>query len=175
MRWYVYAGAALGLAAAGYAAGRFSAPDRVVTVTHETVRTVEDTSAREQVKRLTAEIESVKRDTHREEVLITRKDGTTERHVTTDRHVESERTQTAQTETQREETKRVDTVRESTHSVEIERQRPTWRLGPMVAIDLRTGALAYGGQVERRILGPLSLGVFGLSNGTAGAVLTLEF
>jgi hypothetical protein len=57
----------------------------------------------------------------------------------------------------------------------VERHRPDWRLGPMAGVDVRTGAFSFGGQVERRILGPFSAGAWGLSNGIVGLSLTVEF
>jgi hypothetical protein len=161
------AGFAVIILAGGYAAGRFSAPERVRTV--ETFK--EDTESRERVRQLTAELETAKRHTRREVVTVVKPDGTRETHATTDTTVDQSRDTHVATETQRVEVKHVETLHESV----TERSRPDWRVGPMVGFDLNRGAFAFGAHVERRILGPLSLGAFGLSNGTAGLSLSMEF
>lgn len=145
--------------ALGYGFGRYVAPDKV----HEVVK--EDTASREQVKALTAQLEAFQKNTHRVEVVTP--DGT--RRVVTDTRIDRTKDTRSSVEAAKTETKTVTVDRL------VDKARPSWRAGPMVGFDFRTHAPAYGGMVERRIAGPLSLGVFGLSNGTAGASLTLEF
>jgi hypothetical protein len=163
------------LAGTGYAFGRYSAPDRVVTKEHETVRTVTqvDTRAQEEVVALRSQLETLKRSTHRVETV--KPDGT--RTVTTDTNTERNRDTTSDKTTHAEQqtVAQTETTREVTKTVEVTRERPQWRVGPLVGFDLRTRTPVYGGIVERRILGPVSLGAVGLSNGTLGLSLTLEF
>jgi hypothetical protein len=64
----------------------------------------------------------------------------------------------------------VRTVREVvTERIEVPAPLPTWRAGALVGVDFGAlslaspaGALVVGGHVERRVLGPLSLGAFAL-------------
>jgi hypothetical protein len=62
--------------------------------------------------------------------------------------------------------------------------KPQWKITPMVGVNIRdiqiaqgltTGPLTYGGMVERRIIGPVFAGVWGLSSGQAGIAVTVEF
>lgn len=155
----------------GYAFGRFSAPDKVVTKEVTRTVTVEDTHAREQVRELTAQLETMKRHTRREE---TRKaDGSVT--IVTDTHVDTTKDTRTDVDAKKEETKHTETVREVIKEKTVERARPDWRIGALGAFDFRAGALTYGALVERRVIGPVSLGAFGLTNGSVGLALTLEF
>jgi uncharacterized protein HemX len=163
--------AVLGIGAAGYAFGRFSAPDRVEV--REVVKVVEkeDTRAREQVIALTQQLETLKRHTRREETTLP--DGT--RHV-----VEETKTErTADTRTVTDATKESHTVKESTRETVKEsltvRSRPDWRVSGLVGVDLPTLTPTYGAQVDRRILGPLSLGLWGNSARQVGIAISMEF
>lgn len=159
----------------GYAFGRHTAPDKVVE--KEVIRTVtkEDTTAREEVKRLTEQLETVKRQTHKETTMVVNADGSKTIKSTVDTKVDrTNDTRTdLDTKTDMHRVATVESVREVTKLVE--RRRPDWRIGPMVGFDVRSRSISYGATVERRILGPVSVGAWGLSNGTAGLVLTLEF
>jgi hypothetical protein len=61
--------------------------------------------------------------------------------------------------------------------------KPQWRVGVLAGLDVPSvvrGGLAkppwaVGGVVERRVLGPFSLGLWGLSSGTAGLAATVEW
>lgn len=59
--------------------------------------------------------------------------------------------------------------------------RPDWRIGVLAGGTLSSpllplaGPLTVGAIVERRIVGPVSLGLWGLSSGQAGVALTVEF
>lgn len=147
--------------AGGYATGR--RPARV------TERLVEDTAARERVYQLEAQLATMKRDSRRETVRVVRVDGSSETRTVVDTHVERAVDARRETEARREVA--THTAAERT----VTAARPDWRVGPMVGFDFRSGTVAYGGQVERRILGPVSVGAFGLSSGVAGVSLSLEF
>lgn len=45
----------------------------------------------------------------------------------------------------------------------------------LFAGNVHTGELTYGLGIDRRLLGPIYLGVWGLANGTLGAALSLSF
>lgn len=145
----------------GFAIGRFVAPPKVV----ETVRV--DTEAEEKVRELTAHAEVLKQMIRRIETTTTRPDGTKRTRIVT----ETKNDRTVSETTDRKEERAIET----TKVVERTLPRPDWRVGALVGMDLRTGSVGYGGAVERRILGPVSAGAWGLSSGHAGLSLSLEF
>jgi len=54
--------------------------------------------------------------------------------------------------------------------------KPQWRASIMAGIDGSfKNPIIYGAQIERRILGPFSLGVWGMTNKTAGFSVSWEF
>lgn len=57
----------------------------------------------------------------------------------------------------------------------VEQGGAQWNLRAMAALSLRAAPPVYGGGIERRILGPIYLGAFGFSNGTAGVSIALSF
>jgi hypothetical protein len=64
--------------------------------------------------------------------------------------------------------------------VEVERDPPDWRVSALVGADLGIvdgdpPHLAFGAEVDRRILGPVSVGVWGLSTGAVGGAVSIEF
>lgn len=146
MTWrYVLAAVCLG--AATFAAGRFTAPAGATPAAIVNTATV----ATAEVKRVVV---------YRERV--TRPDGTVT--VRTSRRADT----------------RADTAvvtRAETRPV----RPPDWRVGALVGGSLTapmlplSGPLAVGVIVERRIIGPVSLGVWGLSSGQAGVAITGEF
>lgn len=170
---------ALLLIAVAFLGGRLTSPtppaevverveyrDRVVT--QEVVREV----------RAAAEVRYMDRVQRVEVVREVRPDGSSsERSVTTTgESVREAITSQAATEAAKSE------VRE----VEVERQirvevRHDWRVSALAGADLRTVSMTappawvLGGLVERRIVGPISLGAWGLSSGAAGLSLSLEF
>jgi len=53
--------------------------------------------------------------------------------------------------------------------------KPQWKVGAMVGqSDFLRGGTIYGAQVERRILGPFFLGVWGNTNKSAGLSISME-
>lgn len=60
-------------------------------------------------------------------------------------------------------------------SRELRPSLPNWRVGGLVGVDLSGPSPAYGGQVERRIIGPVYVGAWGLSSGQAGLSVGVEF
>lgn len=53
--------------------------------------------------------------------------------------------------------------------------QPDWRVSGLVGWDFGRTQLVYGGAVERRIIGPVWLGVWGLSSGAAGGSVGVTF
>lgn len=160
-----YALAALGgavlLAGGCFIAGRYTAP--VETKTE--VEYVE----RLQVIRTTV----VKRvvDTKTKTVIVERPDGTKTTVIDQEKH-EAEDSKSSQVATN-------DTSAKESHTVTS--ARPNWRVGALVGVHLSPGVPApvYGAVVERRLLGPISVGAWGLGSPTAGVsgglALSLEF
>lgn len=64
---------------------------------------------------------------------------------------------------------------DSSSSSVVTNNKPQWRAGALVGMDFRTNQTTYGALVERRILGPASLGVYGTTNQNVGLSLSLEF
>lgn len=95
----------------------------------------------------------------------------------TDRTIEREGGTVAAAET--EQVKRTEDRRGS--SVQTSTARPDWRIGVLVGASMVkpqleiTGPLVVGVQVERRILGGVSLGAWANTVGAAGGVVSLEF
>lgn len=166
------AGVAVAGLAAAFSAGRFSAPRKVETrdVEHvvfkdkivEVVKTVE--------VKAKAETKVVYRD------RVTTKDGTvTEREV--------ERTDTKEdtkrdTDSRRDEDRYKITERIIARTVTLQ---PDWRVHLLAGVTMQdpalrlTGPLVLGVQVDRRIAGGMSFGVWGNTFGAAGVALSLEF
>lgn len=61
---------------------------------------------------------------------------------------------------------RVEVVREVERRVEVSTPAPDWRIAGLVGYD---GGVVYGASVDRRILGPITVGAWGLSSGSVGA------
>lgn len=147
----------------GFAIGRASKPTRIQE------RLVEDTAARERVKELSQQVENLKKNVRVEIVEVVRPDGTKEKKTTTDVKIDKTTTGVKTVTVDREVEKRVEIDRL------VDRSRPDWRVGPMIGFDVRTGTLGYGGQIERRIAGPFSIGVWGMTPGVFGLTVGLEF
>lgn len=167
------------LTGVAFTAGRYSAPDRVEYRDREVVRTVvqEDTQARERVAELTAQLETMSRHTRREVTTEKRPDGTEVTHSVTDTRVDTVKETSARTDrvAEVETQKHAETERtRETQKLEL-RDRPDWRVGLLAGatVDLRP---SIGVHVERRILGPLSLGAWLLPQAqAAGLSLSIEF
>ncbi|CAB4127303.1 hypothetical protein UFOVP75_129 [uncultured Caudovirales phage] len=192
--WRVFA--ALGLAAlllfGGYAFGRYATPPNVVI--HETVKTVEVE------KQVVVEKEKIvyqkvhdtdqKKNVHVEVVEIKHPDGTVETHKTAD-----DKTGTVSHEAavqyvdrivEKEVVKYVD--REIEKKVEVSSPKPDWRVAPLIGVNGPSALgilggkpfnalqdLSLGVEVERRIIGPVSVGAWAVSSGQGGLSVAVEF
>ncbi len=172
VRWLVGCLVVLGLLVGAFSAGRFSAPLKVET------RDVERVVYKDKIveKLVTVEVKG-KTETkivYRDRVIT--KDGTvTEREV--EKTIAKEDTKTTN-DGERVATREGETVvtREKTTTLQ-----PDWRVGLLLGASINKpfvpiyGPVVLGLQVERRILGGLSLGVWVNTVGAAGSVVSLEF
>lgn len=189
---------AVGLVGGGYAAGRYASPEKVVVT--EKIKVVEKEVVVRVVEteKVLDAIKNVSQQKNIKTVKVTEKkpDGT----VT----VREEKSDTSKTDSQtkvkeEEKTKAAETIikeviveKEVTKT--IERSRPNWSLALQPGFDV-AGALGYGSpysllpvsdnfllrhailgvSVERRLLGPLSTGLWANSSGAGGITIRLEF
>lgn len=175
MTWAQRGGVALGavlLLACAFSAGRFSAPLKVEE------REVERVVYRDRV----VEVEKIVEVQAKAETKIVYRD----RVVKPDGEVherEVERTDTREDTSRVADSKR-EAEREATRERVVEKVvtlRPDWRVGVLAGATWRepaiplAGPLVLGAQVDRRIIGGLSVGVWFNTVGAAGAALTLEF
>ena len=144
------------LAAGAFSLGRYTTPVEIKEVT----KTVEVEKKKTEVEKET------QKDVHRVERIIRKPDGTTETTIQTDSSTKSTKNVTSQTDAQA----------QSETSTSVVRAGARTRVAGVAAIDIygRSGP-AYGVEVSRSILGPISVGGLGLSNGTFGLSLGLEF
>lgn len=147
---------ALALAGGGYALGRFTTPTKVET------RTVEVTKIVEVEKEVVREVKG--RDIVWTRVVEVRPDGSS---TTTEREATKER---VETETKRDTETTTEATREATKVVT--NAKPQWRasvlVGGSLAFPIRQVVSsvevspAFGGHVERRLVGPFWVGAWGV-------------
>lgn len=163
-RRLIYGLGSIGMLALGVAVGRYLTPAKVVTVT----KTQTVTEVKTQI--VTVHDRDVVRTVHRETRPspagpITTVDSTTRAVERTDTHAA--------------ETSVAATASVATRVVES--HKPDWRVNAMGGVLILPGtqpSWLVGGQVERRILGPISVGVWGMGGpkaGAAGLLLGMEF
>jgi hypothetical protein len=163
--------AAVGSIALAFLFGRFSAPTRTVE------RAVEHTVYRDREVKVqeAAKVEIQERVVFRDRTIIKRVDGTViQRDV--------ERTDTGQataTATRQEETRVEYRDREVVKEKRVDAPKD-WSVALLVGSSLSLkpiglGPVVYGASVQRRIIGPVSVGLWGLSNGTGGLSAGVTF
>jgi hypothetical protein len=159
---------------AGYAAGRFTAPDKVVDRT-ETFA-AELAAAKSEAVSLRSRLAEVSKQIHRERVSVRAPDGTVTTTTKTDVKVDSTTRTEEAAATKAETTKATAVAASTTHTVE--RERPSVRVGLLGGLNTR-GALVGGLHGEGRLVGPLSVGGWVISDlkteAAAGVSLSLEF
>jgi len=151
-RYFIIAGAAILIALAAFAFGRYSAPERIKEV--EKIKVVEVEKKQQNEKKDVV-------------TVITKKPDGTSVTTVTDKTVVDTKTDT-------------DTVATSEKTREVTYRRPQWKLTGMAGFDTDTSDFTsvkpiYGAAVERRLLGPIFVGAWGLSNRTFGVSVALEF
>lgn len=163
------AGLALALLV-GYAFGRWATPTKI-EIKKEVVTVEKKVVDTEELKRIELERNKKLRTII---VEITRPDGTKEK---TTRHVESTTTNktTDSDKKTREETEKETRVTES----KLIENKSSVTISALAGLDVLNLGIplkpVYGGHVQKNVLGPIGLGVFGLSNGTCGMSLGLSF
>lgn len=168
----VAVGVSIALLAGAFSIGRFTAP--VVTETRDVERVVYKDRVVEKVVTVQAAAKVVTRVVYRDKV--TTPDGTiTERETeTTGEHENTDTT----TETDTVADRASETVTEHTKTVTL---RPQWRVSLLTGASLRdpfiplAGPLVLGAEVDYRIAGGLSAGLWVNTVGAAGLSLALEF
>lgn len=178
-RWFIAAAVGVLALAASFGAGRYSAPEhvreKVVTVERQVRAETKAETHQAATSQATAATERVVWRTR----TIVRPDGTRE----TTREGERGASSTTDTRTAVNDTK-VETRIEYRDRVElrektVDRARPDWRAGALVGVRGLSLRPQFGALVERRILGPVSVGVYGTGSsaglGSVGAVLTVGF
>lgn len=182
----------LALLSVGYAFGRYVVPEKVVV--QEKVKVVEVEKQvvveKEKVVEKIVKDESKKERIHREEKTVKRPDGTEETTKTEDIGVDTvvhdTKIEYVDRVVEKEVIKYVD--REVQKKVEITRPLPDWRVTAMAGLNgsqlpgLISGGsfdamthLSFGASIERRIVGPVHAGAWGLSTGQGGLSLSLDF
>lgn len=148
--------AAVAVVALAFAVGRFTAP---VQVEERTI---------EVVKRAVITVTRVKTDTQTATKTVERVVYAPGGTVTIDRVIE------AKTETHVEDTSHVAEKTDAHAERVVTPKLPDWRVSALVGTGLPLVPI-YGAHVERRILGPISLGAWGLSSGVVGLSVGVEF
>lgn len=149
------------LALLGFAFGRWSAPEKVKTVT-QTVEVEKHTQQNQT---------DTDRDKHREVVTteVTRPDGTTEKTTKTVEDTSTER-----------KTKSTDSTvitQQTTQTKESTGATAKVTISALVGTNVTNiaGGLVYGGSISKPILGPIAVGLWGLTSGVAGCSVGLSF
>lgn len=151
MNYKLIVGAAI-LLLASFATGRWLAPTKVVTE----IKTVE---VEKKVDTTTTQ-----KDEHKTTVVTEKPDGTKQTVITDDTH----------TGTKSKDTTVVTDTSDTTKTVTRDSARVTVSaLGAINIHDISTPV--FGVSITKPILGPLTVGVFGLSSGVAGASIGLTF
>ena len=157
---------ALLLIAAAFIAGRSSAPVGPAFMDDHT------SSKQAEVQKIVVKV--VERKTERKVVYrdrTTKPDGTVIEH-------EKEETDT-KTDTDTNATGTREVVKEVVREVKIQNPRPDWRVSLLAGVQPTLNPLgvtpAFGLMVERRVLGPFSVNVWGLHTGVIGIGISGEF
>lgn len=143
-----------GIAAVAFASGRWLAPTKIKTE----IKTVEVEKKTDNSKT------KINRDTT--QVEITKPDGTKE--ITTKTH---ETTDTADSSTSQ-------TLKSSDQTKEVAKDGSKVTLSILAGAPIRFSDIVqpiYGGIIMKPILGPITVGIWGLSNSTGGVSLGLSF
>lgn len=154
------AGAGVIIFVVGAAAGRYTLPAKVETkiVTQTVTQTVTKADDKTDV--------NDHKNEHKDETIEIKPDGTKVIHVVTD----DKGVETTKTDDKTDTTTKTDT--KTTSDKIVENSKMDWILGFDVAKDVQnplTG-IYYGGSVDRRIIGPIYLGIDARSNGSSTQV-----
>ena len=111
-------------------------------------------------KTITVEVEKKQEKTNTVVVKVTKPDGT----ITETTNTNTESTTTTNTNTK-------------TDTIIVQGKKSPLNVSALAGINVTNpaGGIIFGGHVSKQILGPVNIGVFGLSNGTAGLSVGLQF
>ena len=166
----------------GAAIGRSTVKPRVETI--EKTKTVEklvvDTEATQEVASLRIQLEVAQRNVRTERVVVERPGGIRTIHEVIQSQENVRRSEQAKVETKTVEVVRVQKEVVTARVVETKLQRADWRVAVMGGVDAPAALRLevkplVGALVERRILGPFSVGIWGLSSGVGGVAVGVEF
>lgn len=149
------------LSIVSFASGRWLAPTKVVTKIEvkEVVKTIDNTKT------------EADKDKHKvtTTTTITKPDGTKETTTT----VAEDSTTHKETDKQNS----TESSRESSTEKEVTRDTNKVTISALAGVNVLslTSPPVYGGSVSKPILGPIAVGIFGLTNGTLGCSLGLSF
>lgn len=150
-----------------FGAGRYSAPTKVET------KTVTQTVYQDRVveKRVEVQAEAKERIVYRDRTVVSHPDGTVE-HRDIVRTDDSDKTKDTDAVTQL-----AEHTTEVTKAAEkiVERVAPSWQVNALGGMTWGSWKPVYGAQVQRRILGPLWIGAWGLSSGEGGISAGVQF
>lgn len=173
----------------GFFAGKYSTPEKVVEkVRIEKVEVEKQVVvAQEKVRIEKVYIKDYTKHVHREETEVMHPDGLVEKKKTEDENVEKVVKENAIQYIDREVVKYVDrkVVDEEEVEKRVENKRASWRVNALVGTEVThlhleatapyVSPIVFGGQVERRVIGPIWVNGYGLSNGTVGLGLGMEW
>lgn len=147
---YIIVGVALLTA---FAAGRWLAPEKV--------------KIEKQIVTVEKQVDTKDKDDHKKTTITetTKPDGTkTKTTVITD-------------DSQTKDTTKTDTATKETETKEITRGTSKVTLSALGGVHLGLGSqpVVYGGMISKPVLGPITIGIWGLSDATAGASIGLTF
>lgn len=190
-KWAIVTVALVCTHALAYASGRFMVPEKVQIV--EKVR-VEKVEVEKQVVVVQEKIQVVRikdvdkqQSIHREERVVEHPSGLKETTKSEDINATTVVREKDVQYVDRDIVKEKETIkyqdREVIKEKIVERSRPDWRVGALVGYNVEqyssgVQALVYGGIAERRIIGPVSVGLWGVSAGkygTYGLMVNMEF
>ena len=132
-----------------FALGRYSVDPPAITKVEDTKKDL---------------VKDIDRDTHKEITTVTEKDPDGKTKTTT--------TVTEDTSTKKHEDLTIDKHEDLTITPT---KRSTLNISALAGIDVRQKTAIYGAAVNKEILGPVTLGVFGLTNGTVGVSVGINF
>lgn len=149
----------LALCAFSYGLGRYLTPEKVVTKEVEVIKEV--------IKEVVKENTNIKKNTQTKIVETTYPDGKyiKETYILDQDTVVIEKDTTVSID--KEVTKQIEKI--------IENSKPQYGVAAGAGYNFDVAKPVYVVQAERRILGPLFLGVYGTTNREAGALLKMEF
>jgi hypothetical protein len=178
-KYFIYALIVIVLLAVGYAFGRFTTPNKVVTQTVTKIQTQTVVQFKDRIVTKVVYVKAKQTALAKDIVTTTTKKKNGEVTTVTHEHEQYDTsTQIAKnTDITKTDVNKVNTTTDTqTISTKvIENSKPDWQLHVLGGIDLtHSFNPIFGGEVDRRILGPIFVGAWGLSNGSAGLSLSLE-